>query len=561
MGRPNTSNSADLSHGREKKSDLGLLEDTIETSLGGSTPSSTTNKEEPSHGHGGKDKAGDATDLRKVVGRFPLSVWLVLLLTMAERFSFYGMTAPFMNYMQNGRGNPLRPGVLAWGQAKASQVSSVFFIMTLLTPIGASLVADKRLGRYMVLCITFIIYLMGSILLLVSSLLSSTNHAAALFILSLVFIAVGMSGVNGLLAAFVGDQYTTQDGNVTTTRRGERVLIDRGRTIESIYNMYYWSINVGGLAGLATTELELHVGFWAAYLLPTCALSLSAAVLYLGRTRFVAVPAQSSALPDAMLVLWLGARAGFSLDAAKPHHQRMKHSRTTTWDDDFVEQVKMALAACRMMLAAWPMLWLCRGQMSTNLISQAAQMQTSGVPNDMMYNANPLVIIIFLPIVDRVIVPWLRRSGFALTAVTRLVYGFALEALAIAMAAILQKLIYNAGPCYEFPLRCAASEGGAIPNEISVFVQLPIYALEAFSEILASPAGYELAFIMAPITMKSVVQAVFSTTGAMGATLSVAISPTYKDPNMTWVYTSISVAMALVTISFYWIWGRNMKGT
>lgn len=56
----------------------------------------------------------------------------------AERFSFYGMTAPFMNFMQNSCDDALRPGALGWGQARASQVSNVFYILTLLTPIAAA---------------------------------------------------------------------------------------------------------------------------------------------------------------------------------------------------------------------------------------------------------------------------------------------------------------------------------------------------------------------------------------------------------------------------------------
>lgn len=211
------------------------------------------------------------------------------------------------------------------------------------------------------------------------------------------------------------------------------------------------------------------------------------------------------------------------------------------------------------MYAAWPILWICRGQVSNNLVSQASQMQNSGVPNDMMYNTNPIVIILFIPIVDRLIFPWLRRRGFALTAVTRLVCGFLLEALAMAMAAIVQHLIYRSGPCYEYPLTCPASKGGSIPNSVSIFLQIPIFALEAFSEILSSPAGYELAFTMAPTSMKSVLQALFSTTGAVGSSLSIALSPLYKDPYMAWVYGSLAIAMGIVTLVFYCIWGRREK--
>ncbi|KAI0002843.1 oligopeptide transporter [Xylariaceae sp. FL0662B] len=507
----------------------------------------------------GSGEQKEEENLRKVADAIPSSAWLVMLLTMAERFSFYGMTAPFMNFMQNSRDDALRPGILGWGQARASQVSNVFYILALLTPIGAALVADKRLGRYHVLCITFVVYLMGSALLLISSLPSLAPYAAGLFIAALVLISVGMSGANGLLAAFVGDQYTVEDGAIVTTKSGERIIVDRARTLESIYNAYYWCINVGGLSGLATTALELHVSFWVAFLLPLCALSVSAAVLILGRTRLTITPAEPSALSHSLQAMWLGVRGGFSLDNAMATRQEVKHSRKVPWTDSFVDELQTALTACRLLFATWPILYLCRGQISNNLVAQAAQMQTSGVPNDMIYNANPIIIIIFMPLVDRFFFPWLRRSGLALTAVTRLVWGFTLEALAMAMAAIVQKLIYISPPCYDIPLQCAASEGGAIPNAISVFVQVPIYVLEAFSEIFSSPAGYELAFTMAPVSMKSVMQSVFSTTGAIGSALSIAMSPTYKNPDLVWVYASLAVAMGIVTGLFYAIWGRNLK--
>lgn len=99
-----------------------------------------------------RDNADNNSNLCKVAGPIPVPIWLAMLLTAAERFSFYGMTAPFMNFMQNGGDDALRPGALRWGESRASEVSNVFYILSLLTPNGASLAADNRLGRYNVLC-------------------------------------------------------------------------------------------------------------------------------------------------------------------------------------------------------------------------------------------------------------------------------------------------------------------------------------------------------------------------------------------------------------------------
>ena len=516
------------------------------------------------------EPAGDIIDsLPRVADKIPFSVWLVALLTMAERFSFYGLSAPFQNYMQNPRNDRLRPGAFGWGQSTASQVSNAFYVLTQITPVFGAIAADRRLGRYTVLRLTFGIYLMGATILFISSLPRVLDSGAGpgLFIASLVLIAVGMSGANGVMAAFIGDQYTKVGGHVVTMKNGRRVVVDRGRTLESIYNLYYWCINVGSLSGIATTNMEYHIGFWAAYLLPLCALSISAAVLLIGRKHYTVTEAEISALPDAMRASWYAIMDGFKMDASKPSHQFDKRNRSVPWTDAFIDELKLGLGACRMLLF-WPVLWLCRVQLSTNLISQAAQMQTVGVPNDMLYTANPIIIIIFLPVMDKMIFPWLRKRGISLNAVTRVAIGFLLEAAAMGFAAIVQELIYSSGPCYSHPLTCNGSEGGRIPNSVNVFVQLPMYVLEAFSEIFASPAGYELAFTMSPKSMKSILQAAFSGTNAFGATLSIAISPTYKNPKFVWVYASLAVTMGLVTLGFYscfgakrWRWRHDKKVT
>jgi POT family proton-dependent oligopeptide transporter len=50
-------------------------------------------------------------------------------------------------------------------------------------------------------------------------------------------------------------------------------------------------------------------------------------------------------------------RSGFKLDAAKSSFQTSEHRFTVSWSDEFVEEIKMALASCRVFLF-FPIYWV-----------------------------------------------------------------------------------------------------------------------------------------------------------------------------------------------------------
>jgi POT family proton-dependent oligopeptide transporter len=50
-------------------------------------------------------------------------------------------------------------------------------------------------------------------------------------------------------------------------------------------------------------------------------------------------------------------RNGFQLDAAKSSFQAASHRSTIAWSDEFVEEIKIALASCRVFLF-FPIYWV-----------------------------------------------------------------------------------------------------------------------------------------------------------------------------------------------------------
>ncbi|KAF2996484.1 peptide transporter ptr2 [Curvularia kusanoi] len=285
------------------------------------------------------------------------------------------------------------------------------------------------------------------------------------------------------------------------------------------------SINVGSVSAIATTLLELHIGFWSAYLLPLIMFCVGYAVLVAGKDRYIIKPPQGGVIGRCFRALWIAARNGFDVDAARPSAP-LNSTRRLPWDDAFISELKTALRACKVFLF-FPIYWLTYSQMMNNFISQAGQMQLHSLPNDILPNIDPLTIILLVPLMDRLIYPFLRtRLHLAFTPATRITLGFLIASLAMLYASILQHFIYTSPPCFSLPSACPAAlipgtNGQFAPNRIHIAWQAPAYVLIALSEILASITGLEIAYAQAPASMKSFIMSLFLLTSAGGSALGI----------------------------------------
>lgn len=245
--------------------------------------------------------------------------------------------------------------------------------------------------------------------------------------------------------------------------------------------------------------MERYTGFWSAFLLCLCMFMVGITVLILGRKQYVNRPPSGAVVADAFKAIGLMIRHR-NMDAAKPSW-RAEHniSKPVHWDDLFIDELKRALIGCKV-FTIYPIYWVCYGQFSNNFVTQAGQMAGHGIPNDLMQNFDPIAIIVFVPLIDRVVYPLLRKWRIPFKPISRITFGFWICALAMAYAAIVQHLIYSAGPCYEHPL-CDASlnaDGVATGNNVHIAIQTPAYMLIGISEIFASATGYEYAYTKAP---------------------------------------------------------------
>ncbi|CCE65977.1 hypothetical protein TPHA_0N01960 [Tetrapisispora phaffii CBS 4417] len=493
--------------------------------------------------------------LRHVSGYIPLRCWLIAIVELAERFSYYGLSAPFQNYMANGP-NDTPKGLLQLNSSGATAISYFFQFWCYVTPIFGGYMADTHWGKYNTICTGTGIYVSGIFILFMTSIESITTQNAARggYIAAIILIGIATGMIKSNISVLIAEQVPKRKIRVITTSKGERVIEDPKLTVQNIFMFFYLMINIGSLSVIATTELEAHKGFWAAYLLPFCFFWIAVVVLIVGKKQYVRKPVGDKVISKCFTITWIAFKNKLDFDSAKPScHPEANYP----WTDKFVEEVRRAIRACKVFLF-YPIYWCVYGQMLNNFVTQAGTMELHGLPNDFLQAIDSIAIIVFIPICEKFLYPFIRKFT-PFRSITKIFWGFMFGSAAMIWAAVLQSFIYKAGPCFDKPLACAAQYAHT-PNQVHIAWQVPAYVLIAFSEIFASITGLEYAYSNAPESMKSFIMSIFLLTTAFGSALGIAISPTSVDPKFTWAFTGLAVS-CFIAGCLFWICFRKYNNT
>lgn len=526
--------------------------------------------------------------LRRVGENLPASAFLIAIVELTERFAYYGSQGLFQNYIKNSPDGSDGPAGIGLGEQAATGLNLFFqffsyckfcaadgdgnnsrlhsscplacrLTSTPVTPILGAIISDQYLGKYKTILLFAGIYWCGLLILFLTA-LPFTSHDSKIggYITAIIIIGLGTGGIKSNIAPLIADQYQRVRMAIRTESSGERVVIDPAVTYQRIYMIFYWCINLGALSLMATPFMEKYEGFWTAYLMCFCMFNVGITILVLRRKSYVIRPPRGSVITDAFKAIGLMITAR-DMDAPKPSWRNANgKAKAVNWDDHFIDELKRGLRACNIFIF-YPIFWVSYGQFSTNFVTQAGQMEGHGMPNDFMQNFDPLSILIFTPILDRLVYPPLRRMGVELRPIARITIGFIFASMCLAYAAIVQHLVYNAGPCYDDPLDCAAAqvEGGkSLPNHVHIAVQTPAYVFMGVSEIFISVTGLEYAYTKAPPSMKSFVQSLYLVTNSIGAALGIALTSVSTDPKYIWLFTGISATAFITAIAFYAIYHR-----
>ena len=144
-------------------------------------------------------------------------------------------------------------------------------------------------------------------------------------------MGIGTGGFKPNISPLIVEQVKWHKLKVKTLESGERVIVDPSVTASRIYNWFYLFINVGALAGqIGMSYAERYVGFYLAFLIPTCIHCTSLLVLFLCRNMYHKRPPEGSVFGPAVKLLLRGSKGRLHLNPIATY----KHlSDGTFWED------------------------------------------------------------------------------------------------------------------------------------------------------------------------------------------------------------------------------------
>lgn len=187
---------------------------------------------------------------------------------LAERFSYYGMRAilvVFMTqYLMDAGGNP---APMSASEAKA--YFHLFVSITYFTPFLGALLADGVLGKYRTIILLSIVYCLGHFCLALDDTRTGLLVGQAL-------IALGAGGIKPCVSAHVGDQFGSSNRH----------------WLSKVFSWFYLTINLGAFVSMLLVPWLLKTyGASVAFLVPGVLMLLATVIFWLGRYRFVHIPA------------------------------------------------------------------------------------------------------------------------------------------------------------------------------------------------------------------------------------------------------------------------------
>jgi dipeptide/tripeptide permease len=384
----------------------------------------------------------------------------------------------------------------------------------------------------------------------------------------------------------------------TVARREER--------IRAFFASFYFCINVGALASFALIPVvRAHWGFGAAFFIPFVCMCFAMVVFWSQRHRYKhSHRSKSTATRTGQIVqesttlsLWttfracgsilyerfwnnrLVMKAAFCLRLGQHAHDGHGHGHqlvptSSSEDDESAEDgnddggggdmdmkpvdyavrhsqqqqkdrvYKDAAQALHVLpiLMMFPVFWMLYDQQGSVWTLQANRMALHGLEPEQLNVLNPIGILMFIPLFDQIIYPFLENTGWNIAPLRRMQWGMLLMSVSFCLSGLLEGYIQQQPP-----------------SSVHVAWQIPQITIITAAEILLSVTGLEFSYAQAPQNMQAFMLAIYLFMTAVGDFFgAILYSSAFSNLNLITVM-NICALLMLVNLGLFSLVARRWK--
>src|SRR5215467_11472912 len=154
----------------------------------------------------------------------PAGFWFIFWGELAERCSYYGMMSILARFISDPKGVGETSGGLGLGDASGNTWVSLFKAACYFLPIAGGILADQFLGKYRLIVIFSIPYILGHVILY--------NETELWTVVALALLAMGSGAIKPNISTLMGLTYDQK-------RPGDEQLRSMA------FGMFYMAINMG----------------------------------------------------------------------------------------------------------------------------------------------------------------------------------------------------------------------------------------------------------------------------------------------------------------------------
>ena len=384
-------------------------------------------------------------------------------------------------------------------------VMAVYFF-----PIAGAILSDAFWGKYRTILTLSIVYCLGHLAL-------ALDLTRVGLFLGLALISIGSGGIKPCVSAHVGDQFGKSNEHL----------------LSRVFAWFYLSINVGAAISTMLTPALLSSERWGphwAFGIPGALMVAATFVFWLGRNRFVHVP------PSGWRSVWQTVTSPDGLTAIR--NLTVIYLFVAVFWSMFDQTGSTWVLQAERMDRTWHVAGWFPGWM--NAASWLpAQLQTVELLPAQIQTANPVLILILVPLFAYVVYP-LINLVFPLTPLRKIGLGFLLCSASFAIVAWTQRLI----------------DAGQRPD---IGWQLLAYIVLTASEVMVSITGLEFSYTQAPKPMKSFVMSLWLLSVAVGNAVTTGVnyailkedgSSRLAGDDYFWFFSLLMLATAVVFVVF-----------